>query len=260
MKHELCKAFCDHLAVRQVPAGLAVSTAFTFAETEPVGFYIVGPDGLGRYRIEDDGNTIPLIEAEGIDLETQTRAEAVQELLSEYGASYDADRGELVTTYVSADQIPAAALKFVALLLRLQDLVLLTPERAASTFKEDATRAIRESLGSRAEIKENESIAEGIEFPADLIIRAANRDPVAVFFAMSEQRVLEAVVAQMAVTYEAHVPCSVVALLEKDSSVTRKMRTRAANRLAAMPIFEGDQKAAIQRIEREVLGSRAMMH
>ena len=260
MKQELCKAFCEHLTVRQVPAGLAVSTAFTFAEAEPVGFYIVGPDNLGRYRIEDDGSTIPLIEADGIDLETQTRAEAVDALLTEYGARYDAERGELITAPVSEDQIPAAALKFTALLLRLQDLALLTPERASSTFKEDATRAIRESIGSRAEIKENEPIADGVEFQADLIIRAKNRDPVAVFFAMSEQRVLEAVVAQMAVTYEAHVPCAVVALLEKDSSVTRKMRTRALNRLTAMPIFEGDQKAAIQRIEREALGTTAVMH
>jgi hypothetical protein len=260
MKQELCKAFCDQLIVRQVPAGLAVSTAFTFAQTEPVGFYIVGPDPLGRYRIEDDGTTIALIEAEGIDLETQTRAEAVAELLTEYDASYNADSGELVTVPVPENQIPGAALKFVALLLRLQDLILLTPERAASTFKEDAIRAIRTSIGSRAEIKENEPIAEGIEFPADLIIHAPNREPVAVFLAMSEQRVLEAVVAQMAVTYEAHASCSVIALLEKDGSVGRKMRTRASNRLAAMPIFEGDQKAAIHRIEREVLGSRAAMH
>ncbi len=260
MKHELCRAFCDYLTMREVPAGLAVSTAFTFSQTEPVGFYIVGPDALGRYRIEDDGTTIPLIEAEGVDLDTNTRQEALASLLAEYNANYDAERGELTTAPLPESQIPSASLKFVALLLRLQDLILLTPERAASSFKEDATKAIRDSLGSRAEIKENEPITEGVEFPADLIIHSPGRDPVAVFLAMSEQRVLEAVVAQMAVTYEAHIACSVVALLEKDSSVTRKMRTRASNRLAAMPIFEGDQRAAIQRIEREVLGSRAAMH
>ena len=260
MKIELCNAFCDHLTVRQVPAGLAVSTAFTFSDAEPVVFYVIGPDGLGRYHLEDDGNTIPMIEAEGVDLETQTRADAVAELLTEYDVSYDAERGELVSGAVPESQIPAAALKFVALLLRLQDLVLLTPERAASTFKEDATQALRASLGSRAQVRENEPIAAGIEFPADLIIQAPNRDPVAVYLAMSEQRVLEAVVAQMAVTYEAHVPCSVVALLEKDGSIGRKMRTRASNRLSAMPIYDGDQRAAIQRIEREVLGARAAIN
>lgn len=243
-----------------MPAGLAVSTAFSFSDSEPVGFYVVGPDALGRYRIEDDGTTIPLIEADGIDLETPTRSDAVDSLLTEYGARYDQERGELTTLHMSADQVPAAAFKFVALLLRLQDLILLTPERAASTFREDASKAIREALGSRAIIRENESIAPGIEFPADLIIQAGQREPVAVFLAMSEQRVLEAVVAQMAVTYETHSPCSVIALLEKDGSVTRKMRTRASNRLTAMPIYEGDQRAAIQRIEREVLGRAATLN
>jgi hypothetical protein len=254
LKHELCTAFCDQLQIREVPAGLAVSTAFSFSDAEPVGFYIVGPDQLGRYRIEDDGNTIPMIEAEGVDLDTTTRQEALASLLDEYGATYDEEKGELTTDHLPSEQVPSAALKFVALLLRLQDLILLTPERAASTFREDATKAIHEALDKRADIKENQSIAPGIEFPADLIIQAKNRDPVAVFLAMSEQRVLEAVVVQMALAYEAHVNCSVIALLEKDSSVTRKMRTRASNRLTALPIFEGDQKAAIQRIEREVLG------
>jgi hypothetical protein len=260
VKDELCKAFCDHLRIREVQAGLAVSTAFSFSDCEPIGFYVTGPDALGRFRIEDDGTTIPLIEAEGIDLDTTTRQEALVALLTEYGAQYDPVRGELTTPPLTAAQVPSAAFKFVALLLRLQDLILLTPERAASTFREDATKAIQTTLGSRATIKENEPIAPGIEFPADLIIQSPGRDPVAVFLAMSEQRVLEAVVAQMAVTYETHLSCSVVALLERDSSITRRMRTRASNRLTAMPIFEGDEKAAIQRIEREVLGRRATLN
>jgi hypothetical protein len=44
----------------------------------------------------------------------------------------------------------------------------------------------------------------------------------------------------MAVTYESKADCSVIALLEEDSSVTRRMRQRASNRLTAMPIFEGE--------------------
>lgn len=260
MKDELCKAFCDQLRIREVPAGLAVSTAFTLTYGEPVGFYVIGPDPLGRFHLEDDGTTIPLIEAAGVDLETQTRQEAVESMLQEYEATYDSDRGELRTILVGRDDVPQAALKFVALLLRLQDLVLLTPERAASTFREDAITAIRASLADRATIRENDSIAAGIEFPADLIIEAAGRDPVAVYLAMSEQRVLEAVVAQMAATYEAKAAASVIALLDKDTSVSRRMRQRASNRLAAMPIFEGDERAAVQRIELEVLGRHQTIH
>src|SRR3954463_6680006 len=86
----------------------------------------------GRYRIEDDGTTIPMIEAEGIDLNTSTRQEALESLLTEYGARYDEEKGELTTAPLSVQKVPSAAFKFVALLLRLQDLILLTPERAAS--------------------------------------------------------------------------------------------------------------------------------
>jgi hypothetical protein len=259
VKQALCRAFCDEVRLHKVPVGTAVSTPFNGIGGEPIGFYIVGPDGSGLYRLEDDGTTIPLIEATGADLDSQTRREAFDSMTSEYGVSYDEDRGELRTLPMQEEGVPAAALKFSALLLRLQDLVLLTPERAVSTFREDAVRAIRAAIGDRASIKENESIAPGIEFPADVIIQAPQRDPVAVFLAMSEQRVLEAVVAQMAITYETQLNCSIVALLEKDT-ISRKVRVRASNRLAAMPIFEGDEKAAIERIEREVLGRRRTMH
>lgn len=260
MKDLLCQAFCDELAVRRVPAGLAVSTPFTLSSGEPLGFYVVGPDAAGRYRIEDDGTTMPLIEAAGVDLDTQTRQDAVGDLFEEYGATHDQESGELSTLPVAYDQVPRRSLQFVALLLRLQDLLLLKPERVASTFREDAIRSIRSAIGDRATVTENESPASGIEFPADLLIKASNRAPVAVYLAMSEQRVLEAVVAQMAVTYEAKSDCSIIALLEKDSSITRRMRQRAANRLTAMPIYAGDETAAVQRIEREVLGRSSLLH
>jgi hypothetical protein len=260
MKDLLCKAFCEHLTIREVPIGLAVSTPFTLSGGEPLGFYVVGPDQAGRFRLEDDGTTIPLIEAMGIDLDTSTRSDAVAQLYAEYGAAYNQESGELSTPPMISELVPQRALQFVALLLRLQDLILLTPERAASTFKEDAIKAIKSTLEGQATIQENQSPASEIEFPADLLIKAPSRSPVAVFLAMSEQRVLEAVVAQMAVTYETKVDCSIIALLEKDSSVTRKMRQRAANRLTAMPIFEGDEQAAVQRIALEVLGRRTTMH
>lgn len=260
VKAELCKAFCDELLVRSVPAGLAVSTGFNGIGGDPLGFYIVGPDQLNRYHLEDDGTTIPLIEAQGADFSSQTRAEAFEEMLQEYGVSYDDERAELIGNSVAEERVPQAAMKFVALLLRLQDMVLLTPERAASTFREDAAQGIHSALDAYATIRENEPIAPGIEFPADLLIQAPQRDPVAVFLAMSEQRVLEAVVAQMAALYEARYACSVIALLEKDSSITRKMRKHASNRLTAMPIYEGDQAAAIARIQREVLGSKPVTH
>jgi hypothetical protein len=260
VKDLLCKAFCDQLSVRDVPAGLAVSTALNLSNGEPLGFYLVGPDAAGRYRIEDDGTTIPLIEAAGVDLDTQTRADAISALYEEYGASYNSDSGELSTPPLQMDEIPQRAMRFIALLLRLQDLILLTPERVLGTFRDDAKKAIRDAIGDRASVRENESPSKEIDFPADLLIEAPRRAPVAVFLAMSEQRVLEAVVVHMALAYEAKLDYSIVALLENDTSVTRRMRQRAANRLAAMPIFEGDERAAVQRIEQEVFGRNAVRH
>jgi hypothetical protein len=110
MKELLCQAFCEDLTVRPVEAGLAVSTPFTLSSGELLGFYVVGPDASGRYRIEDDGTTMPLIEAAGVDLDTQTRQDAVSGLFEEYGANYDEDSGELSTPPIAHEQVPQRAL------------------------------------------------------------------------------------------------------------------------------------------------------
>ncbi len=239
--------------------GLAVSTGYDWMG-EPLGFYIVGPDNSGLYRVEDDGTIMPLIEASVSDLAAPTRAEALESMLNEFGARYERDRGELTTLPLREEYVPRAAMKFVGLLLRLQDLVLLTPERAASTFREDASRAIRDKIGGRAVIREDESLSSGIEFPADMIIEAEGHTPVAIYLAMSEQRVLQAVIAQMSALYEVETPCSVIALLERETSISGRTLRYAANRLTALPIFEGDNQAAVQRIEREVLGQDQVIH
>ena len=140
MKEELCKAFCDDLTVREVGAGLAVSTPFDGFNGEPIGFYIVRESvPPGYFHLEDDGTTIPMLEACGIDFASPTRSEAFAELISENGIIYDVDATVLKTQALPEDRIPDAARRFMAVLLRLQDFLLLTPERVASTFREDAT-------------------------------------------------------------------------------------------------------------------------
>ena len=63
-KQQLCEAFCGELSVRDVPAGLAVKTAFQFKDGDSVGFYVVRhPTIQGKYRIEDSGLLIPFIES-----------------------------------------------------------------------------------------------------------------------------------------------------------------------------------------------------
>lgn len=255
MKEELCKAFCGDVTVRNVPAGLAVGTVFRGLGGDLVGFYVTGSPALG-YRIVDDGATVAFLEAAGCDMSNSTRADALRELITQYDVEYDEQSGELRTAYMSMADIPRAAVRFIAMMIRIPDLLLLVPERVVSTFEDDARLRIRKALEGQARIVEDEPIAPGLrEFRADMVLKAANRQPVAVFFSRSEQRVYEAILCQMAALYEQHVPCSVIALLEKGSSISHRMRQRASNRLTAIPDYEGDEDAAISRIVREVIGN-----
>lgn len=59
----------------------------------------------------------------------------------------------------------------------------------------------------------------------------------------------------MQALYEAREAVQVIALLEREDVIGRDLRRRAANRLAALSIYRGDEPTAINRIEREAIGS-----
>jgi hypothetical protein len=259
MKDEICRAFCNEILVKDVPAGLAISTTFRRQDGDAIGFYVVRTGLQGFARLEDDGETIPYLEACGVDFETQTRRKAFDALLAEHGAEYDEEENLIHTPQMREDDLPRAALRFVALLLRMYDFLLLTQEHVESTFKEDAAKRIRETVGDRARITEGQLVSGKLtEITPDMVLRADHRDPVAIFFAQSAPRVYDAIILQMASLYEAKEPLSVVALLEADNSVSREMFKRASNRLAAVTIWRGDETASMQRIEREVVGQRGL--
>lgn len=262
MKEELCRAFCNEISVKEIPAGLAIGTPFRRSDGDVIAFYVIRTDTVpGMARLEDDGQTIPYLEACGVDFETSTRKKAFEALLTEYGAEYDEGENIIKTPIMREAELPLAALRFSALLLRLYDFLLLTQEHVESTFKEDAKRRIRTVIGPRAAIQEDVVVSpELTEITPDLLITAAGRDPVAVFLAQSTIRVQDAIILQMAALYEAKQPLSVVALVESQNTLTRDMHRRAGNRLAAVTTWEGDQIAAIQRIEREAIGAEAARH
>ena len=254
MKHELCRAFCDDLSVRRVPAGLAVTTAFSGADGDHIGFFVVKTTET-KYRIEDDGVTLPFLEGSGLDFKSGTRGEALGELQAEYGVSIDEETQEFFIANLTEDQIPAAALKFVAFSLRVRDFMLMTEFRVATTFREDAERLLREAVAGRATIEENVPITPKLsDFPADFVLRAPGRRPVGVFLGTSDNRVLEALFLQMRNQHEIHEPCSIVALIEKPRTLSLRVRQQATNRLEFLTEFRGDEVAAVQRIAREAIG------
>jgi Domain of unknown function DUF1828 len=262
MREQLCRALCDEITIREVPVGLAVSTAFRKSDGDAVIFYVVNhPTAHNLVRLEDDGQTISYLEAAGVDFDTQTRARALERLLDESAVVFDEDEGLLQTAYMQRAEVPKKALSFVALLLRLQDFLLLTQDHAESTFREDAAKMIRERIGDKATISESVVASRNLaEVTPDMVIRAPNRIPVAVFFGQSAPRVYDAIILQLAALYEAKEAVAVVALLEAESSISREMRQRAANRLAAVPIWKGDELAAIIQVERQIVGIEAALH
>ena len=262
MKDKLCKAFCDDLAVHSLPGGVtAVSTTFRGPDKDPIGFYVVKNETTGRFRIEDDGRTLPMLEASGVDFRSGTRGDALGDLLGEYGVRLDDDTLEFGIDGLTEDAIPAAAMKFVAFSLRVRDFLLMTEFRVASTFREDAKRLLTQAVGDRAKIAENAVISAALsEFPADFVLRAPARAPVAGYLGTSEARILEALFMEMRARHEVHEECSVIALLETSRRISAKVRQQATNRLAALTEFRGDEVAAIQRIVREATGGSSSLH
>jgi hypothetical protein len=257
-KDQLCAAFCDDLVIREVPAGLAVSTVFSAADGDRIAFYVTEPV-TGVFRIEDDGTTLPYLEASGVDFRSGTRGEALHELLAEYGVKIDGESQEFYIGSLTDNELPSAALKFVAFSLRVRDFMLMTEYRVATSFREDASKLLREVISDRATVEENAAVLPRLaDFPADFVLRAPNPAPVGVYLGMNDQRILEALFVQLRARHEVHEPCSIVALVEQGRSLSARVRQQALNRLDAVAEFRGDEVAAIERIAQEAL--RASVH
>lgn len=257
MKQALCQAFCGDLKLADVPAGYVVTTAFRRDDGDSVAFYLVRDKTRpGIYRIEDDGTTVSFLEASGVEFSTETRAEAFSTLLEAHGVEFDEDEMLLHTGSMSEAELPKAAMRFLSFMLRINDFLLLTKDKVASTFKEDAAARILERLEGKAIIELDRQVSPNLsDTIPDMVIRVAGRSPVAVFFGTSAQRVNDAVFLQMQALYEVGEPLQVVALLERENVIGHDLRRRAANRLSALPIYRGDETTSINRIEREAIGS-----
>jgi hypothetical protein len=257
-KKSLCDAFCGDLELTEVPAGVAVRTGFSTKSGDAIGFYVVGDQfDRNKFRIEDSGLIIPELEASGVDLERGTRADAFRKLLAEYDAEFDVDALEIHTKSVSNLELPSAAMRFMALLLRIQDLELLTPGQVENAFREDAEKAIKQSFADKASRLEFNVAPsnELAEFVADAVIASSN-EVVAVYLGTHEARVDESVMAWMENRHlEGNV--RVVLLLEngKPSNISARAVRRAMNRLDATTAFRGDEVQSMAKI-----GSIAGIH
>lgn len=252
---ELCKAFCDGVAVEAIPIGFSVATALEDPAGDRIGFYVVRHGDTGLYRLEDDGALVPTLMAMGVNITEGQRRRLFNTILKQAGVEYDDSSGELRTPAIVESEISAAALRFVSTLDRVAALSAMRPDIVMSTFREDAVRRIRATLESVARVSEREAVSAALseaDLP-DLVIRVYGQPPVAVFIAVSDARLYEAIFLRTIADHEAKEACSVVALLEKSDTrlVSARMRQRAQNRLDAVPVYYGEEGAAVARIARE---------
>jgi hypothetical protein len=260
LKQEICRVFCHGLSVQEMANGLAISTIYDNFMGDPLGFYALGPDGDGFYQLTDDGTTIPYLEASGASLDSDTRLAAFNEMLNQYNVVYREPEFQLCIERVSVDDIADQALRFLAFLLRVQDLLLMTRERVENAFREDVLEKLRDRFSGRADIKESEAISLTLsDIIPDMVIQANSRYPVAVFIGTTSQKVTDAVLLHTLAMYKHKVAVRVVAVLESESSLPKKFMQRADNHLDAVPRYSKDEIAALDRIEREVFGRETMM-
>lgn len=249
-KQMLCEAFCQELAFADVPAGLAVRTGFTLRDGDALGFYITRhPAEAGKYRVEDSGLVVPLLEACGVNLDSGTRAISFHRLLNEYGASYDAESMELHSEYVTEDELPSEAMRFIALLLRVQDLELLNVDAIANTFREDVSADINRFLSGVLTIQYRVAPHKMLsEFEADALLQQ-NGQAVALYFATTDERVNEAVILWME-NEKLRTGLKVALMLEREKppQINNRSLRRAMNRLDATTVYRGDEITSLIKI------------
>ncbi len=260
LKRGICEAFCAGVEVKPFAGGLAIGTPYLDRSGDRIGVYALG-QGDGPFRLIDNALTISFLEAEGVNFDNASRRQTLSDLLVSYRAEFNEEMGEIFVDGVSGRDLPKAILNFSALLLRINDLIWLASDRVRGTFRDDIKELLRKEFTGKAVIKEDEPVSPALqEITPDMVFLAEGRDPVALFIVTDESKLWQAMHLRLIADYEQHVPLSVVAMLERESAVSSKVRIKADNRLDATPRYEDEPNIAIQRIAAEVLGRQVSVH
>ena len=263
LRKALCSTFCGDLTVREVPAGLAVSAMFTGSDGDRLGC-LIERTRIG-WRLSDDGAFLGDLEAYGVEITKGNRSEFLVRALRPAKAKIDPDTLQIVADF---DREPSQAeiLAFLNALARAQDITFWTKERIRSTFKEDATRAIREALGDAAELEGSTAVDKQLaEFPADLVIRPRGGEgggaTTAVFLVQAMDALQEALLLALELRAQRRSDVRVAALIE-DSSVNMAAAKaiRAVNRIDTVSFFRNDEKEAAFRVARTAVPSLTAIH
>ncbi len=260
MKDALCRAFCDALTVRDIPAGLAIGTSFKRGG-DALGFFVIYNRKDNSYaRLEDDGLTIPILDSLGIDLSYGFRASVFAALQLEFGVVFDVLESTLHTQFVPVEQVPSLSLRFLEFLLRMQDFSLLARERVEDTFRSDVFQSVMERFNGRAEVALRVPPSKDlINHVADVVVLPPDRAPLALYVGDTDTKALEAVVLQQKTVIES-LFCSVMLVVRTAKPKRVRERTLAivkADKELSVAVFPDNKEKALQEMERLAFGSYA---
>jgi hypothetical protein len=250
LRRALCERLCTSIAVTAVPAGYAVSSPFTDRSGDPIEFYAV-EDARGL-RLEDDGDYLTGLIASGIDIDSGAWSALMAAILHDAEASRDAESYEIRTSAFHEDEIGERTVKFISALIRIRDLKLLTRQETGSTFRHDALAALHARFNAIADINERVPVGKAFsDFPSDAVILP--RGPgtkAAIYFVSSNEHLLEADLLRSEAQRKKSTDFTVIALIEdlELPTISKRKFQRAQNRGLVMPIYRGDEDAAVERI------------
>ena len=253
---DLCKAFCQPLALHSVPIGYAARTPFRRPDGDPITVYIRrDPESQDEmYRLEDDGQTIGFLETSGVDFDTDTRFSALAEMLREHDSFYNQEEVILHTPYLPSDKIPAEFVRFTGLMLRVNDLLLLSPGRVSRSFREDLIAIVKQQFGEQA-IQLNGTINAAMkDYVIDILVKSPDGRALAIYAATSESRALEALLFSR--ECRDHRLTTVRSMLILESAKPRDIRTRTLSRVMNSDILLASmdgEEIAIKRKMQESL-------
>lgn len=230
VQKKICAAFCEGLSVREVPLGYAIRTPFTWLHGEPLIVFGEKFDGLIRMR--DAGDTLALLEDVAGDLSSGTKMDALRQIASEHGVTFDEENTLFVSEWAEEGQLGDAAIRFMSFLNRVQDMSLLSRDKVTNAFRDELTEAIKEHFsGQQYEVGVRDSISEDHkEYTADVIIRTAQKQA-AIYAAVSEVNVLEALLTEQVFGRDQEVKTVPFVVYEDflQSKISAKTRRRAMN-------------------------------
>ena len=256
-KDDFCRAICSELRLKEVPIGYVLKTPFLKEDGDSIAIYIrrSRTDGT-QFRLEDDGETIAFLETQGVDLESETRLEAMGELLRFHNANFDEAESLLHTDYFKESDIPARAVSFMSLMNRVFDLSLLARNRIRSTFKEDLIKLVEAQFGSYARIRIGEPLRPSMkDYIVDIIVESNDGKSLAIFAGTSELKALEALLFAREQKDQSITNTRAMLVLEKAKPADIKERTlsRVINSEIRLASMDGEAIAVQQKMADSLL-------